>query len=92
MWSIILNFRFYEKINTTKKMPYNYDLWNTWSLITVILLSFFGVIEYLVNTINNGSYKGFKSQIKVYSLVVFFTGIIVVGIQDSILNNFLVDG
>ena len=92
MWSIVLNFRFYEKINTTKVMPYNYNLWNTWSLITVILLSFFAIIEYLVNTINNGRYKGFKGQVKVYSLVVFFTGIIVVGIQDSILNNFLVDG
>jgi hypothetical protein len=92
MWSIVLNFRFYEKINTTRKMPYNYELWNTWSLITVMMLSFFAVIEYLVNTINQGKYRSFKGQIKVYSLVVFFTGIIVVGIQDSILNNFLVDG
>ena len=92
MWSIVLNFRFYEKINTTRIMPYNYELWNTWSLITVMMLCFFAVIEYLTNTINHGKYKGFKGQIKVYSLVVFFTGVIVVGIQDSILNNFLVDG
>ena len=92
MWSIVLNFRFYDKINTTKVMPYNYQLWNNWSLITVIMLSFFAVIEYLVNTVNDGKYINFKSQLKIYSIVVFFTGIIVVGIQDTILNNFLVDG
>jgi hypothetical protein len=91
-WSIVLNFRFYDKINKTLDMPYQYDLWNNWSLITIIMLSIFSVLEYLINTLHNPAYNGLKSQLKMFTIVVFFSGIIVMGIQDTILNNFLVDG
>jgi len=91
-WSIVLNFRFYDKINKTLDMPYQYDLWNNWSLITIIMLSIFSVLEYLINTLHNPAYNSLKSQLKLFTIVVFFSGIIVMGIQDTILNNFLVDG
>jgi len=92
LWSIVLNFRFYDKINTTLSMPYKYEQWNNWSLIIIIILSLFAILEYIINNLQNTTYDGFKSHIKVYTIVVFFAGIIVLGIQDSILNNFLVDG
>jgi hypothetical protein len=92
LWSIILNFRYYDKINTTINMPYKYEQWNTWSLVTIIILSIFAILEYIIYNLQNTSYDGLISHIKVYTIVVFFAGIVVLGIQDSILNNFLVDG
>jgi hypothetical protein len=91
-WCIVLNFRFYDKINTTPDMPNQYDLWNKWSLITIIMLSLFSVLEYLINILHNPAYNGLKSQLRLFTIVVFFSGMIVLGIQDTILNSFLVDG
>jgi hypothetical protein len=91
-WCIILNFRFYDKINKTPDMPYQYDLWNNWSLITIIILSVFCILEYLINVLQNQAYSGLKYQLRLFTVVVFFSGMIVLGIQDTILNNFLVDG
>jgi hypothetical protein len=91
IWSIVLNFRFYSQINTTNPMPSQYDQWNNWSLSTIIMLSLIGFIEYLINNINGNTYDDFKSHLRVYTIVIFFAGIIVLGIQDSILNNFLVN-
>lgn len=91
-WCIVLNFRFYDKINKTPDMPYQYDLWNNWSLITIVMLSIFSVLEYLINILNNPAYDTLKSQLRLFTIVVFFSGMIVLGIQDTILNSFLVDG
>jgi hydrogenase-4 membrane subunit HyfE len=91
-WCIILNFRFYDKINKTPDMPYQYDLWNNWSLITIIVLSIFCILEFLINVLQNAAYNGLKTQLRLFTIVVFFAGMIVIGIQDTILNNFLVDG
>ena len=73
-------------------MPYQYDLWNNWSLITIVMLSIFSVLEYLINILNNPAYDTLKSQLRLFTIVVFFSGMIVLGIQDTILNSFLVDG
>jgi len=89
LWSIILNFRFYSEINTTNPMPHQYSKWNNWSLTIIIMLSLIGFIEYFMNNMNN-KYDEFKYHLKIYTIVIFFSGIIVMGIQDSILNNFLI--
>jgi hypothetical protein len=91
IWSIVLNFRFYSQINTTNPMPSQYNQWNNWSLTTIIMLSVIGFIDYLINNINGTTYDDFKGHLRVYTIVIFFAGIIVMAIQDTILNNFLVN-
>jgi len=93
VWCIVLNFRFYTKINSTPEMPTNYNLWNSWSLGIIIILSVFCILEYLIRIVDkNLEFKSVLSQIRLFTILVFFSGIITIGIQDTILNNFLVDG
>ena len=92
VWSIILNFRFYDKINTTHVMPHKYKVWNNWSIVVILLLCAFCILEYLINTIKNDAFNGLKMQIRVFTIIVFFSAVVVMGILDTILNNFLVDG
>jgi hypothetical protein len=42
--------------------------------------------------LHNPAYDSLKDQLRVFTIVVFFSGVVVLGIQDTILNNFLVDG
>lgn len=90
LWSIILNARFYTTINTTVNMPMQYNTWNNWSVVTIALLSVLCSIDYFIKTMKDGKYKDISYQINVFSFVIFFASIIVVGIQQSILDNFLV--
>ena len=92
VWSIILNFRFYDVINTTSPMPQQYNLWNNWSIAVIVFLCVLSIMEFLINTLNNRAYDELKSQIIVFTIFIFFSGMIVMGIQDTILSNFLVDG
>ncbi len=92
VWSIVLNFRFYDKINTTTVMPQQYNLWSNWSNAVIIFLCVLSIMEYMINSLNNRAYDELKSQIIVFTIFIFFSGIIVMGIQDTILSNFLVDG
>ena len=92
LWSIVLNLSFYNKINTTAQMPGQYKKWNRWSITAITILSIFTAIEYIINRIQNSKFNGIKSQLRIFSIIVFIAGIITIGIQDTILNNFLVDG
>jgi len=92
IWSIIMNFRFYDKINITTTMPAQYKKWSDWSFATIIILSIFCVLEYCINVIKSEDYKSLKPQLRIFAIIVGFSGMIVMGIQDTILNNFLVDG
>jgi hypothetical protein len=92
IWCIVLNFRFYDKINTMEVMPQQYNLWNNWSIIVIVFLTGLCIMEYSINSLNNPAYDGIKSQARIFTIFVFFTGMIVMGIQDTILSNFLVDG
>ena len=93
VWSIVLNFRFYDKINTKPVMPQQYNLWSNWSIAVIIFLCVLSIMDYLIDSLRNkDAYKGLKSQIKIFTIFIFFSGIIVMGIQDVILSSFLVDG
>jgi hypothetical protein len=92
VWSIVLNFRFYDKINTMTNMPQQYNLWSNWSNAVIIFLCVLSIMEYVINSLNNRAYDDLKSQIIVFTIFIFFSGMIVMGIQDTILSNFLVDG
>jgi hypothetical protein len=92
LWSIILNFRFYNKINTTPVMPKQYKIWANWSTVVIIVLCLLCILEYIIDTVNKEIYKGLKSQFRLFTVVAFFSGMIVMGIQDTILSSFLVDG
>ena len=95
LWSIILNVRFYSTINTTVSMPMQYNTWNNWSVVTIALLSVFCAIGYFIKAMEQQKqslYTYLSYQMNVYSFIVFFAAIIVVGIQQSILDNFLVAG
>ena len=93
LWSIVLNVRFYTTINMTQNMPSEYNVWNNWSIITIILLSILSGIDFLIKKTNMTEASiNLKYQINIYSIIVFFAAIIVLGIQQSILENFLVDG
>jgi uncharacterized membrane protein len=92
LWCIVLNFRFYDKINTTPIMPQQYDLWSNWSIVIIIFLSVLCIMEYLITSLNKPAFNGLKSQIRLFTILIFFSGIIVMGIQDTILSSFLVDG
>lgn len=92
VWSILVNFRHYDKINTTPDMPKQYIMWNNWSIIVIFFLCVLCILEYLINSLNNPAYDGIKSQFRIFTIIVFFSGMIVMGIQDTVLSNFLVDG
>ena len=92
VWAIVLNFRFYDKINTMTNMPQQYNLWSNWSNAVIIFLCVLSIMEYVINSLNNRAYDDLKSQIIVFTIFIFFSGMIVMGIQDTILSNFLVDG
>jgi len=92
VWSILLNFRFYDVINTNSSMPQQYNLWSNWSIIIIIFLCALSILEFLINVLNNRAFDELKTQIIVFTIFIFFSGMIVMGIQDTILSNFLVDG
>jgi hypothetical protein len=73
-------------------MPQQYNLWNNWSIIVIIFLTGLCIMEYAINSLNNPAYDSIKSQVRIFTIFVFFSGMIVMGIQDTILSNFLVDG
>ena len=92
IWCILVNFRYYDKINITKNMPKQYNLWSNWSFVIIIILTVFCVLEYFINIINKEEFNNLKSKLRIFTIVVGFSGMVVMGIQDTILNNFLVDG
>jgi hypothetical protein len=92
VWCIVLNFRYYDVINTTPVMPQQYNLWSSWSVAVIVFLCGLSIMEYIINSLKNQAYDELKSQITVFTIFIFFSGIIVMGIQDTILGSFLVDG
>ena len=92
LWSIVLNVRFYSILNSSQVMPSQYNVWNNWSIVTIVLLSAFSAVEYFIKRTGDNKLKALSGQVNIYSVIVFFAAIIVIGIQQSILDNFLVDG
>lgn len=103
LWNIVLNSRFYSKINSIQNnsLSFNesskYNLWNTWSITIIIVLSLLCVVDYFKNKLlekskDSAIFKTASFQINMYSLIVFFSAVIVTSIQQSILENYLVDG
>jgi len=94
LWNIIINIRFYSSINITRDMPSQYNTWNSWGLVTVILLAVFTTATYFLKIVipDPKRAENFNYQVNLYMIVVFFIALIVLGIQQSILENFLVAG
>jgi hypothetical protein len=96
LWNIIINMRFYSSINRTPNMPSQYNTWNNWGTITVVILAVLTSITFLIksnkNSLNITVLNNYKYQINLFMIIVFFISLIVLGIQQSILENFLAAG
>jgi len=93
VWVIILNVKFYKVINK-KQLPTEYFTWNDWS--TYVLLSVIIVIIFVfyVKQIKDSKIlsESFESDISTFLYFVLFINFIIVGIQNTILQNFTVEG
>jgi hypothetical protein len=93
VWVIILNVKFYKVINK-KQLPTEYFTWNDWS--TYVLLSVIIVILFVfyVKQIKDSKIlsESFESDISTFLYFVLFINFIIVGIQNTILQNFTVEG
>ena len=93
VWVIILNVRFYKIINK-KELPTEYYTWNKLStyilLIVIIIITFvFYANQIKTNPILSNTYD---SDISTILYFVLFINFIIVGIQNTILQNFSVEG
>uniref|UniRef100_A0A6C0JKW6 Uncharacterized protein n=1 Tax=viral metagenome TaxID=1070528 RepID=A0A6C0JKW6_9ZZZZ len=93
VWVIILNVKFYKVINE-KSLPGEYYTWNNWS--TYVLLAIIIIITYIFyakqikkNPILTPTFESDTSTILYFILFINF---IIVGIQNTILQNFAVEG
>jgi hypothetical protein len=93
VWVIILNVNFYTIINK-KQLPTEYYTWNNWStyilLIVIIIITFvLYATQIKVSPILSDT---FDSDISTILYFILFINFIIVGIQNTILQNFSVEG
>jgi hypothetical protein len=93
VWVIILNIKFYKIINK-KQLPTEYYTWNNWS--TYILLSIIIIITFVLysNQINKSGIlsDSFDADVSTFLYFILFINFIIIGIQNTILQNFTVEG
>lgn len=93
VWVIILNVRFYNDINTNN-LPSEYYSWNNWSTYTllfmiIIITSVFYNKQMSASPVVSTTVEHDSSTLLYFILFINF---IIVGIQNTILQNFTVDG
>jgi hypothetical protein len=92
VWVIILNVKFYTIINK-KQLPSEYYTWNSWStyvlLIVIIVVTFILYATQIKSPIFSDT---FESDISTILYFILFINFIIVGIQNTILQNFSVEG
>ena len=92
IWVIILNVRFYTIINK-KQLPTEYITWNDLStyvlLIVIIVITFVLYATQIKTPILSDT---FDSDISTILYFILFINFIIVGIQNTILQNFSVEG
>jgi hypothetical protein len=87
---IYLNITYYKVINQ-KNVPPSYLSWNWWSTVFI----FFITILMIGDLTNTESRKGSSSTKSIFTLLItfiLFLNFIITGIQQTILQNFTVDG
>ena len=96
VWVIILNVKFYKVINK-KQLPTEYFTWNDWStyvLLSVIIVIIFIFYVKQIKDIKDSKIlsESFESDISTFLYFVLFINFIIIGIQNTILQNFTVEG
>lgn len=93
VWVIILNVKFYQVINK-QHLPTEYYTWNNWSTYTLLTIVIVITFVLYVKQINRSGIlsDSFESDISTFLYFILFINFIIVGIQNTILQNFTVDG
>jgi hypothetical protein len=93
VWVIILNVKFYKIINK-QQLPKEYYTWNNWSTYTLLSITIIITFVFYVNQMKTSPIlsPSFDSDISTFLYFILFINFIIVGIQNTILQNFSVEG
>jgi hypothetical protein len=93
VWVIILNVKFYNEINK-KNLPSEYYSWNNWSTYTLLFMIIIITSIFYSKQLNSTPIVSTTAEYDSSTLLYFilFINFIIVGIQNTILQNFTVDG
>ncbi len=89
LWIIYLNAEYFKEINKNH-IPPQYYMWNNWSTLFILIISFLMLIN-----LNNETLTEPSDNDRIMNLLigfVLFINFIITGIQQTILQNFSVDG
>jgi hypothetical protein len=92
IWTIYLNVTYFKEINKQNTPP-NFSYWNNWSTIFIIFIVGFIAVEQVFNVSEKFNPKETdKKMIQISIGFLLFLLFIINGIQQTILQNFTVDG
>jgi hypothetical protein len=93
VWVIILNVKFYKIIND-KQLPKEYYSWNNWSTYILLAVTIIITFVFYANQIKKNPIltPTFESDTSTILYFILFINFIIVGIQNTILQNFTVEG
>jgi hypothetical protein len=91
-WVLSLNIIYYKQISKNH-IPTSYYIWDIWSSVFIIIVTIMIFFDKLINKDQlSADNQKFIKFVNISIGIILFLNIIIIGIQNTILQNFSVDG